>query len=155
MAALRSVNGLASWRHAENSLQSLNVTMPFGGERVARALGSIGGQGVIEAVQDGGQQALQNLIAREVYNPEQAIIEGVEHGAGIGGIVGGLAGMTREGILGDSNPPLPVVAGAPAPKRFISRKIKNRFPVVSTLCRGSISLWSGLYGGGVGKVLYW
>ena len=29
MAALRNVNGLASRRHAENSLQSLNVTMPM------------------------------------------------------------------------------------------------------------------------------
>ena len=28
MAAIRNVNGLASWRHTENSLQSLNVTMP-------------------------------------------------------------------------------------------------------------------------------
>ena len=27
MAALCNVNGLAAWRHAENSLQSLNVTM--------------------------------------------------------------------------------------------------------------------------------
>ncbi len=31
MAALRNVNGLASCRHAENSLQSLNVTMPHFG----------------------------------------------------------------------------------------------------------------------------
>ena len=28
MAALRNFNGLASWRNAENSLQSVNLTMP-------------------------------------------------------------------------------------------------------------------------------
>ena len=31
MAALRNVNGLASWRQAENSLESLNVTMLISG----------------------------------------------------------------------------------------------------------------------------
>ena len=29
MAALRNFNGLASWRNAENSLQSVNLTIPF------------------------------------------------------------------------------------------------------------------------------
>ena len=29
MAALRNFNGLASWRNAENSLQSVNLTMPL------------------------------------------------------------------------------------------------------------------------------
>ena len=29
MAALRNFNGLASWKNAENSLQSVNLTMPF------------------------------------------------------------------------------------------------------------------------------
>ena len=28
MAALRNFNGLVSWRNAENSLQSVNLTMP-------------------------------------------------------------------------------------------------------------------------------
>ena len=28
MAALRNFNGLASWKNAENSLQSVNLTMP-------------------------------------------------------------------------------------------------------------------------------
>ena len=72
----------------------------FGGERVARAIGRTGMQATVEAVQEGGQQALQNLIAREVHSPETVIMEGVEHGAGIGGIVGGIAGLTREGITG-------------------------------------------------------
>ena len=31
-------------------------------------------------------------------------------------------------------------------ERFIYRKIKNRFPVVSTLCRGTQSFWSSLQG---------
>ncbi len=39
MVALRNVNGLASWRDAENSLQSLNVTMPS--ERVVDRNGRI------------------------------------------------------------------------------------------------------------------
>ena len=72
----------------------------LGGLAGARALARVGSQVAIEAVQEGGQQALQNLIAREGYNPEKQIIEGVEHGAGIGGIVGGIAGMTREGVFG-------------------------------------------------------
>ena len=72
----------------------------FGGKRVARAAGRIGVQGLVEATQEGGQQAFQNLIAREVHSPEQAIAEGVEEGAGIGGIVGGIAQLTREGVLG-------------------------------------------------------
>ena len=30
MTALRNFNGLASWRNAENSLKSVNLTMPWG-----------------------------------------------------------------------------------------------------------------------------
>ena len=30
MAALRNLNGPASWRNAENSLQSVNLTKPYG-----------------------------------------------------------------------------------------------------------------------------
>ena len=72
----------------------------FGGQRIARAIGRIGMQATVEAVQEGGQQVLQNLISREVHSPETVIMEGVEHGAGIGGIVGGIAGLAREGIAG-------------------------------------------------------
>ena len=71
----------------------------FGGERVMRALGRIGAQGVIEAVQEGGQQALQNLIARHVHSPETTIGEGVVPGAGVGGVVGTIAGVGREAVL--------------------------------------------------------
>ena len=75
----------------------------LGGKRVARALGRIGAQGAIEAAQEGGQQALQNLIAREIHSPEQAIMEGVEEGATVGEIVGNIAGASREVILGIAN----------------------------------------------------
>ncbi len=52
MAALRNVNGLASWRHAENSLQSLNVTMPAtvipGGDEGDRQRGPPRDQALVE-----------------------------------------------------------------------------------------------------------
>ena len=71
----------------------------FGGERVMRAIGRIGSQAVIEAVQEGGQQALQNLIARHVHTPETRIGEGIVPSAGVGGVVGGIAGFGREAVL--------------------------------------------------------
>ena len=76
------------------------ATKRLGGARVARAIGRIGAQATVEAAQEGGQEALQNLIAREVHSPETVIMEGVEAGAGVGGIVGGIAQLTREGVLG-------------------------------------------------------
>ena len=36
MAALRNFNGLASWKNAENSLQSVNLTMPSHIQRTDR-----------------------------------------------------------------------------------------------------------------------
>ena len=39
MAALRNFNGLVSWRNAENSLQSVNVTIPT--RRIRDALKTI------------------------------------------------------------------------------------------------------------------
>ena len=71
----------------------------FGGQRVMRAVGRIGTQAVIESAQEGGQQALQNLIAQEVYKPEQQVFEGVIASAGIGGAVGGIAGLGKEGVM--------------------------------------------------------
>lgn len=70
-----------------------------GATDVVRAAGRVGVQGLVESVQEGGQQALQNLIAREVYAPDQPIVEGVAPGAGVGGIVGAIAGLGREGVL--------------------------------------------------------
>ena len=70
----------------------------FGGKRVMQALGRIGNQAIVESVQEGGQQVLQNLIAREVHSPETQALEGVVENSGIGGIVGGIAGLGREGV---------------------------------------------------------
>ena len=75
----------------------------FGGARVLGALGRIGTQAAVEAVQEGGQQALQNLIAREVHSPDQRIGEGIVPSAATGGAVGGIAGLTREGVFAIAN----------------------------------------------------
>ena len=58
---------------------------------LARSIARVGGQAIVEGVQEGGQQFLQNLIAREVYNPNQSFGEGVSGAAGVGGVVGGSA----------------------------------------------------------------
>ena len=70
----------------------------FGGRRVMRALGRIGEQALLEAVQEGGQQFLQNLIAREIYKPAQSLDEGIWENTAVGAAVGGIAGMGREGV---------------------------------------------------------
>lgn len=56
-----------------------------------RAIGRIGWQAFVEGVQEGGQQFLQNLIAREIYKPEQELGEGVLPSAGVGAGVGAIA----------------------------------------------------------------
>lgn len=76
-----------------------NAVKRYGGKRTTQALGRISNQAIVESVQEGGQQALQNLIAQEVYKPEQQILEGVVENSGIGGIVGGIAGLGREGVF--------------------------------------------------------
>ena len=53
MAALRNFNGLASWRNAENSLQSVNLTRPL----VAKLAQCFSGNQMtldVEGVVDGG-----------------------------------------------------------------------------------------------------
>ena len=70
-----------------------------GAKRVVQAAGRVGLQGLVEAVQEGGQQAIQNLIAREVHTPEQALGEGIVPAAGVGDIVGSIAGLGREGVV--------------------------------------------------------
>ena len=77
----------------------LEASKRLGGERVVKALGRVGMQGAVEAIQEGGQQALQNLIAAEVHTPDTAVTEGLLPAAGIGAGVGGIAGLGREGIL--------------------------------------------------------
>ena len=71
----------------------------FGGARVMQALGRVSNQAIVESAQEGGQQAIQNLIAREVYKPEQQIGEGIVENMGVGGLVGGIAGLGREGVV--------------------------------------------------------
>jgi hypothetical protein len=63
---------------------------------VAMAIGRIGGQAFIEGAQEGGQAFLQNLIAREVYNPSQPLVDGIGHEMGIGAGVGGIAQTAKE-----------------------------------------------------------
>lgn len=63
-----------------------------------KGVGRIGWQAFIEGVQEGGQQYLQNLIAREVYKPDQSLTEGLPGDAGIGAGVGGIAQVVKEGI---------------------------------------------------------
>ena len=75
----------------------------YGGERTMRALGRIGAQAAVEATQEGGQQALQNVIAQEIHSPETRIGEGILPASGIGGAVGGIAGIGREGVVALAN----------------------------------------------------
>ena len=63
---------------------------------VAQAIGRIGGQAFIEGVQEGGQNFLQNLIAREIYNPDQKLMDGVQEGSEVGAGVGGIAQTAKE-----------------------------------------------------------
>lgn len=79
----------------EMLLDRIKVPAPFRGP-LARAIGKIGGQAFVEGVQEGGQEFLQNLIAREVYDPEQELTEGVLPGAGVGAGVGGIAETIKQ-----------------------------------------------------------
>jgi hypothetical protein len=98
---------------------------------LARLITKVGGAAVLQAgvegLQEGAQQAMQNLIAMG-YNPQQSLGEGVPQamalGAGVGGIMGGAStvvpGRTHEARLGGTRtdagpPPLPGTPGAPAP----------------------------------------
>lgn len=83
----------------------------------AKAIGRIGGQAFIEGAQEGGQQFLQNLIAKEIYAPEQDLTEdvlpNVEIGAGVGTIaeaakeLGGFALKRIAGRRGHVSPSAP------------------------------------------------
>lgn len=63
-----------------------------------KAAGRIGWQALIEGVQEGGQAFLQNVIASEVYAPEQDLGEGVVPEGGMGAGIGGLAEAGRLAI---------------------------------------------------------
>lgn len=87
-----------------------------------RAVGRIGWQAFIEGVQEGGQGFLQNLIARDIYAPEQKLGEGVVPEAGIGAGVGAIAETGRlalkgfAGRRGGGAIPVPQMEGAPLPE---------------------------------------
>lgn len=80
----------------EAMLRNLPLRMP-GPLRtaIARSIGRVGGQAFIEAVQEGGQEFLQNFIAAHAYNPNQDLLQGVIPSAQVGGAVGG----TVQGLL--------------------------------------------------------
>jgi hypothetical protein len=54
--------------------------------------------GIEEAAQETSEQLLSNLVAREVYNPEQQIGEGLYESGTVGGGVGALVGGTIGGF---------------------------------------------------------
>lgn len=68
----------------------LKIPQPFRAP-LARAVSRIGGQAFIEGIQEGGQEFLQNLIAREAYDPKQSLTEGVLPSAAAGAGIGGIA----------------------------------------------------------------
>lgn len=88
-----------------------------------RGIGRIGWTAFEEGMQEGGQQFLQNLIAREVYKPLQPLGEDVLHNIGIGGGVGGIAQTGAEGLRlirrrgpsGSRPPPQEILDGIPPP----------------------------------------
>lgn len=76
-------------------LRSNRFTAPFSSQ-LANAITRIGGNAFVEGIQEGGQQFLQNLIAREVYKPEQSLSEGIGPNTALGAGVGGIAGTAVE-----------------------------------------------------------
>jgi hypothetical protein len=67
----------------------LKIAANMGGA-LLKAAGRIGQQALIEGVQEGGQQFLQNLIAKEVHSPDTKLMAEVPENAGVGAVVGGL-----------------------------------------------------------------
>lgn len=90
-----TVPGSTDILSVETLLGRLKIPLPL---RIplARAIARIGGQAFVEGFQEGGQQFMQNLIAQEIYNPEQRLTEGVTPNAGMGAGVGGLAQTAKE-----------------------------------------------------------
>jgi hypothetical protein len=76
-------------------LGRLKIPAPFT-KTFAKVIGRIGGQAFVEGTQEGGQAFMQNLIAQEMYNPEQGLTEGIVPEAGLGAGVGGVASTAKE-----------------------------------------------------------
>lgn len=95
-AALYGVGpGTTDMLPVEALLGRLHVPTP-GRKALAQAIGRIGGQAFIEGMQEGGQQFLQNLIAKGVYKPDQSLTDDVRANAEVGGAVGGVAEAAKE-----------------------------------------------------------
>lgn len=91
---------------------------------LARSIARVGGQAIVEGVQEGGQQFLQNLIAWQVYNPNQVLTEEIIPNLLVGSAVGGVAqtaGEVGRGVMGlgrrggRSGTPSPTPEAAPSP----------------------------------------
>ena len=71
---------------------------------LAKAVAAVGGQVLMQIAVEGGQEGfqrfLQNAIAREVYNPQQNLFEGLVHEAALGGGVGGIVETARQIMTG-------------------------------------------------------
>ena len=65
-------------------------------QKITDALARIVEQGGIEAGQEAVSSVAQNLIAREVYKPEQSLVEGTGEEAALGGTVGAIIQGTLE-----------------------------------------------------------
>jgi hypothetical protein len=59
------------------------------------ALRSIGAQAALEGGQEAAQEMMQNLIAQQLYAPDQSLIEGTGESAAVGGTVGALVEVAK------------------------------------------------------------
>lgn len=66
--------------------------------KALKSIGRIGWQAFIEGVQESGQQFLQNLIAQDVYKPDQDLAEGILPAGGIGAGVGVISEVARQAL---------------------------------------------------------
>jgi hypothetical protein len=110
-----------------------------GVERVKRAF-IAGGE---EGAQEAASAVAQNLIAREVYKPEQQLVEGVGEQAAYGGAVGAIAqglfdlaipGKQRGAAPSPTQPtePTPTPVGVPAEAQQLSLFPEEETPVALT-----------------------
>ena len=85
-------------------------------QKLGRKLDSGGGrivQGTVEeAIQEAFAETAQNLIARQIYNPEQELLQGTGESTAVGGTVGGLMATLGE-LAGVFLPGRPRGRGAP------------------------------------------
>ncbi|WP_320194955.1 hypothetical protein RMR10_011875 [Agrobacterium rosae] len=64
-------------------------------EGLMGVLRSIGAQGALEGGQEAVQELMQNLIAQQLYAPDQSLIEGTGESAAVGGTVGALVEVAK------------------------------------------------------------